>query len=71
MEDRREVIKRADGRKNKNNLDLDQMSGTFGKIMAEIMAYKPDMWEEQLRQFGFYLGKFIYLMDAYEIWKRI
>ena len=25
-----------------------------------------DMWEEQLRKTGFYLGKFIYLMDAWD-----
>lgn len=49
-----------------NNQDLDYMSGLFGKIMAEIMLYQRDEWEELLTRFGFYLGKFIYLMDAYE-----
>lgn len=34
--------------------------------MAELFVYKRDMWEERLRKIGFYLGKFIYLMDAYE-----
>lgn len=46
--------------------DLDTMSGLFGEIMAEICAYKKDEWEYSLRNFGFFLGKFIYLMDAYE-----
>ena len=27
---------------------------------------KPDAWELSLRKIGFFLGKFIYLMDAYE-----
>lgn len=34
--------------------------------MGEILAYRKDEWEKQLRRMGFFLGKFIYLMDAYE-----
>ena len=30
------------------------------------MVYKEDCWEQQLRGIGFYLGKYIYIMDAYE-----
>lgn len=37
-----------------------------GDIMAEIFAWEPDAWELSLRKIGFFLGKFIYLMDAYE-----
>lgn len=44
----------------------DAASGCFGNIMAEIFACHEDMWERELRQMGFYLGKFIYLMDAFE-----
>ncbi len=50
----------------KNEQDLDKMAGFFGEIMAEVFAYKPDEWEFSLRKFGFFLGKFIYLMDAFE-----
>ncbi len=46
--------------------NLDLASGCFGEIMAEICAYRQDEWEEDLRKMGFFLGKFIYLMDAYE-----
>lgn len=46
--------------------DLDKMSGCFGKIMEEIFVYKNDTWEPCLRRMGFFLGKFIYIMDAYE-----
>lgn len=46
--------------------DLDKMAGFFGDIMAEIFAYRKDEWELSLRRIGFFLGKFIYLMDAYE-----
>lgn len=46
--------------------NIDEASGAFGEIMAEIFAYRQDEWEETLRRMGFFFGKFIYLMDAYE-----
>lgn len=51
--------------KQKEN-DIDKMAGLFGEVMAEILSYEADGWREGLRRLGFYLGKFIYLMDAYE-----
>ena len=47
-------------------LDFDLASGCFGEIMAEIFAWRRDEWEKELRHMGFFLGKFIYLMDAFE-----
>lgn len=44
----------------------DAAAGATGKMLAEIFVYREDEWEQQLRAMGFYLGKFIYLMDAYE-----
>lgn len=46
--------------------DIDIMAGKFGNVMAEVFVYKKDVWENNLRKIGFYLGKFVYLMDAYE-----
>lgn len=46
--------------------DLDLVGGLFGDIMGEIMVYQADEWEETLRKLGFYLGKFIYFIDAFE-----
>ena len=46
--------------------NLDTVAGCFGNIMAEIFACRQDEWEENLRIMGFFLGKFIYLLDAYE-----
>ena len=50
----------------KQSADIDRMAGIFGRIMSEVLAPKTDEWEESLRNMGFYLGKFIYLLDAYE-----
>ncbi len=49
-----------------NEQNIDRMSGLFGDLMAEIFAYQHDAWEPSLRKIGFFLGKFVYLMDAYE-----
>lgn len=46
--------------------DIDAVSGAFGRLMEELFVFRPDQWEEKLRRMGFYLGKFIYLMDAFE-----
>lgn len=50
----------------RGNQDIDYMAGLFGDIMGEIMCVREDEWQESLRAMGTYLGKFIYLMDAYE-----
>lgn len=50
----------------KGETNLDLVAGTFGNLMAELFVYRQDVWEEELRKFGFYLGKFIYIMDAYD-----
>ena len=34
--------------------------------MAQIFLYREDEWKNQLYKMGFFLGKYIYLMDAYE-----
>ena len=45
---------------------IDTLAGLFGKVMGEIMAVREDEWAESLRRLGFFLGKFIYICDAYE-----
>ncbi len=46
--------------------DLDAVSGCFGELMAELFDYRQDHWSPELRSIGFSLGKFIYLLDAYD-----
>lgn len=46
--------------------NVDMVSGYFGKAFEEICAVYADEWEVSLRKIGFYLGKFIYVMDAYD-----
>lgn len=46
--------------------NIDVLAGLGGTMLGEIFAWKDDMWAEELRCMGFYMGKFIYLMDAYD-----
>ncbi len=45
--------------------DIDSVSRPFGELMSEIFVWKDDSFQNILRPMGFYLGKFIYMMDAW------
>lgn len=49
-----------------NEPDIEAAANLTGEAMAEIYAAKDDVWKDILRQMGYYMGKFIYLMDAYD-----
>ncbi len=49
---------------NESNIDL--VAGLTGGMLGEIFAWKQDEWYSELKTLGFYMGKYIYLMDAYE-----
>lgn len=44
----------------------DQAAACFGNLLGEIFAVFDDDWTIPLRQMGFSLGKYIYLLDAYD-----
>lgn len=46
--------------------DLDAAAGCFGDLTAAIFTVQEDAWAPILHRIGFYLGKFIYILDAYE-----
>ena len=46
--------------------DLDKIAGYTGNFTSEVFVWKEDEWSDELRIIGFYLGKFIYLLDAYD-----
>lgn len=45
--------------------DPDAISRPFGELMSELFVYQEDAFQDILRSFGFYLGKYIYLLDAF------
>lgn len=49
------------------NTNLDLASGLTGTFFSEVFRFEEsDIWSRDLGAMGFYLGKFIYLMDAYD-----
>lgn len=50
--------------------DVDYVAGLTGHFLKEIFVWKEDIWQEDLRQMGFFMGKFIYLMDAVDDLKK-
>jgi hypothetical protein len=42
----------------------DEATNCFGRLMAELFVVEEDFWSNSLRNFGYHLGRFIYLMDA-------
>ena len=42
----------------------DEPANCFGKLMAELLVYREDLWAPHLRQMGIAMGRFIYLGDA-------
>ena len=42
----------------------DEPASCFGQLMGQLLTYEEDLWAPTLRQMGFYLGRFIYLLDA-------
>lgn len=49
-----------------NAADLDLVAGYTGAMLKELFVPIEDVWKEQLQRIGMALGKFVYLMDAYE-----
>ncbi len=46
--------------------DLDLLCNTFGEVLGTIFAVKESIFAKNLYDMGYSLGRFIYLMDAYD-----
>ncbi len=62
----KENLKQLSVLEKKGDCDIDQLSCCFGHILEEIFVPVPDVWEKSLRRIGFYIGKFVYVLDAYD-----
>ena len=54
----------------RNDPTLDAAANLTGNVMAELLVMREDVYARDLRELGFYLGKFIYLCDSYEDLER-
>jgi len=62
----RKCLERLHQFEGQNEGNIDIVARCFGELMGELFVYKKDVWEGTLREMGFYLGKFIYILDAYD-----
>lgn len=49
-----------------NDQNLDAAANLTGEMLAELYVMREDVYAKDLRELGFYLGKFIYLCDSFE-----
>lgn len=50
----------------RREMDIDAPANCFGRLLGELFVYKKDIWEDVLRPMGEALGRFVYVMDAYD-----
>ena len=61
-----DYMRRLGEAQTRNEKNLDIVSGYTGEMLGELFVWIEDIWAKELRNMGFYMGKFIYLMDAYD-----
>ena len=59
-----DCIEKLSALEKENCPNPDECAACFGQLMGEILVYRQDRWEQELRQLGMALGRFIYLADA-------
>lgn len=60
----RESLKKL-GEAEKSGVSIpDEVVNFSGRMLSEVFVYEEDFWSEALRNFGYELGRFVYLMDA-------
>lgn len=46
--------------------NIDKVANATGEMLGKLMLFCQDEWKEELYRIGFFLGKYIYIMDAYD-----
>ncbi|MCR4717469.1 MAG: DUF5685 family protein [Lachnospiraceae bacterium] len=50
----------------KANASIEDLTDCFGRLMMVLFNYKKDAFSDYLKALGYHLGRFIYVMDAYD-----
>lgn len=61
-----DFMKKQEEAERRKETNIDIVAGLTGEMLGEIFVWRDDVWKEELKTLGFYMGKFIYIMDAYE-----
>lgn len=62
----RRRLEKINALEKENSTDIDALANLSGQMLAETFAWKDDVFAQHLRNIGMALGRFVYLMDAYE-----
>jgi len=62
-----EALSLAEASKESN---IDKVSSYTGEMLGNLLNWKDDSWGKTLHCMGFHLGKFIYIIDAYDDLKK-
>ena len=46
-----------------NDTNIDAVAGLTGEMLGILFAWKQDEWQKDQKEFGCYMGKFIYIME--------
>lgn len=65
-----EYIKAQKHCENSGVTSPDEAAAPTGEMLASVFDFKQDEWQDNLRRMGFFLGKFIYIMDAFDDVKK-
>lgn len=65
-----EYMRQTEAVEKRSESNLDVVAGFTGEMLGEVFCWREDEWAEELRTLGFYMGKFIYIMDAYEDYEK-
>jgi len=60
----RTCIARLEELEKANCPNPDEPAGVFGELMGQILVWQEDLWSPTLESMGFWLGRFIYLLDG-------
>ncbi|MBQ3078775.1 MAG: hypothetical protein IJC48_02080 [Clostridia bacterium] len=50
--------------------DIDAPASCFGRLLSEVFVWREDEWAHILRDMGYALGRYIYIMDAWDDLKK-
>ncbi|MCR4567971.1 MAG: DUF5685 family protein [Pseudobutyrivibrio sp.] len=63
------IVKLSEAERTKET-NIDIVSSFTGEMLGELFNWKDDAWSKTLYCMGYYMGKFIYIIDAYEDLKK-
>ena len=63
-------IERLSAAERARETNIDIVSSYTGEMLGELFNWKQDTWGKSLHCMGYYMGKFIYIIDAYDDIKK-